>query len=65
MMMKLRVSHCDTGTNISYGRAFLRETVGKFLSAIILMIGYLMADFRDDKRALHDLIASTQVTYEP
>jgi len=65
MMMKLRVSHSETGANLSYGRAFLRETVGKFLSGVILMIGYLMAVFRDDKRALHDLIASTQVTYEP
>ena len=65
LLMKLRVSHSEMGTNLSYGRAFLRETVGKFLSAIILMIGYLMAVFRDDKRALHDLLFSTQVTYEP
>ena len=65
LMMKLRVSHSEMGTNLSYGRAFLRETIGKFLSAIILGIGFLMAAFRDDKRALHDLLFSTQVTYEP
>ena len=37
------------------------ETVGKFLSALILMIGFIMAGFRQDKRALHDLLFRTQV----
>ncbi len=65
MMMKLRVSDSATGTNISYLRAGLRETVGKILSAILLGVGYLIAAFRQDKRALHDLMFKTQVTYEP
>ncbi len=65
MMMKLRVSNSDTGTNISYWRAGLRETIGKLLSAVLLMIGYLIAVFRQDKRALHDLMFNTQVTHEP
>jgi uncharacterized RDD family membrane protein YckC len=33
----------------------------KFISAIILFIGYLMAAFSDRKRALHDIIAGTLV----
>jgi len=33
----------------------------KFISAIILFIGYLMAAFTDRKRALHDIIAGTLV----
>ena len=65
MIMKLRVSHSAMETNLSYGRAFLRESIGKLLSAIIFGIGFLMAAFRDDKRSLHDLLFSTQVTYEP
>ncbi len=65
MMMKLRISNSDTGTNISYWRGGLRETVGKLLSAVLLMVGYLIAVFRQDKRALHDLMFNTQVTYEP
>lgn len=44
---------------------FLREIVGKFVSGILLCIGYLMAAFRDDKRALHDLLADTQVVLNP
>ena len=46
-------------------KAGLRETVGKFVSAIVLLIGYLMAAFRQDKRALHDFLFSSQVTHEP
>ncbi len=65
MLMRLRISSHDTGTNISYMRAGLRETLGKFVSGIILSIGYLMAAFRQDKRALHDFMFGTQVTHEP
>jgi uncharacterized RDD family membrane protein YckC len=42
-------------------RAVVR-TLATFLSAIILLIGYLMVAFRRDKRALHDLIAGTYPT---
>jgi len=65
MLMRLRVSRADTGTNLTYWRAFFRETIGKFLSAIVLCIGFLLVVFRQDKRALHDLLFNTQVTYEP
>ncbi|MCC7441344.1 MAG: RDD family protein [Bdellovibrionales bacterium] len=47
------------------GATFLREFVGKTLSAIFFMIGYLMAGFRSDKRAMHDLMAGTQVIRKP
>lgn len=40
---------------------FLREFVGKFLSAIILGIGYLMIIWDSKKQGLHDKIASTYV----
>lgn len=65
MMMKLRISNSDTGTNMSFSRAGLRETIGKFLSAILLMVGYLIAVFRQDKRTLHDFMFNSQVTCEP
>jgi uncharacterized RDD family membrane protein YckC len=35
--------------------------IGKILSAFIFMIGYIMVVFDDQKRALHDRIASTYV----
>lgn len=41
-------------------RLLLRETIGRLISAILL-IGYFMILFRKDGRSLHDMIGSTQV----
>ncbi len=38
--------------------------LGKFLSAIILLIGFIMAAFDSRKQALHDKLAETFVVYE-
>jgi uncharacterized RDD family membrane protein YckC len=48
------------GSPISYGRAFGRY-FGKLLSGLILCIGYLMAAFDVEKRALHDRLCNTRV----
>lgn len=40
---------------------FLREFIGKMVSAIILMIGYLMILWDGRKQGLHDKIAGTFV----
>jgi uncharacterized RDD family membrane protein YckC len=48
------------GEPITYWRAFGRY-FGKLLSGIILGIGYLMAAFDEEKRALHDRICHTRV----
>ena len=48
------------GNRISFGRATGRH-FGKWLSAIILMIGYLMQPFTEKKQALHDILAGTLV----
>ena len=48
------------GGRISVGRAIGRY-FAKFLSAIILCIGYIMAAFDSEKRALHDQICDTRV----
>jgi uncharacterized RDD family membrane protein YckC len=50
------------GTPLGYSGACLRW-LGSILSGLILMIGYIMAGLRSDKRALHDLIAGSRVTY--
>ena len=60
MALRIQVVRTD-GTTVGYGKAFLREVLGKFVSAIILGIGYLMAAFDRDKQALHDRIAGTYV----
>jgi len=49
----------QNGLPISFWRAFGR-TAAKILSSILL-IGYIMAFFTKDKRALHDLMAGTIV----
>jgi uncharacterized RDD family membrane protein YckC len=59
MVMGLRVVDHETGTNISWGAAILRQ-IGQWFDWILL-IGVLMACFRRDKRALHDFMAGSQV----
>lgn len=48
------------GNRISFGRATGRY-FAKFISTIILFIGYIMAGFTQKKQALHDMIAGTLV----
>lgn len=60
MLLRLKVVRLDD-TQVSYGQAFIRETIGKFISGIVLGIGYLMVALRSDKRGLHDLMADTKV----
>ena len=60
MAVRVRVIRTD-GEPIGYGKAFLRETLGKFLSALILGIGYLMIAFDAQKQGLHDKIADSYV----
>ena len=50
----------DTGQRLSFLQATGRH-FAKYLSAMILLIGYIMAAFTDRKQALHDMIASTVV----
>ncbi len=49
-----------SGQRISFGRATGRH-FGKYISAIILLIGYIMAAFTEKKQALHDIMAGTLV----
>jgi len=57
----LKVVDSHTGNLLTFKQVFLREVVGKFLSSITFLIGYIMAGVRHDKRALHDLVADTRV----
>ncbi len=60
MALRIKVI-CTDGNDISYGRAALREIPGKFLSGILLCIGYIMVAFDSQKQGLHDKIANTYV----
>ncbi|MEQ8471542.1 MAG: RDD family protein [Marinoscillum sp.] len=48
------------GNKLDFWKAFLRQ-IGKIVSGMILMIGYIMAGFTDKKQALHDMIAGALV----
>jgi uncharacterized RDD family membrane protein YckC len=52
------------GERISFLHATGRH-FAKFISAVILLIGYLMAAFTEKKQALHDIIAGTLVLKKP
>jgi len=48
------------GNPISFGKANGRYW-GKIISALILLIGYIMTAFTEKKQALHDMMAGTLV----
>ena len=62
MAIGVRVVRMD-GSPVGFGLAALRF-LATFLSSITLCIGYFMVAFREDHRALHDLIVGTQVVYK-
>ncbi len=61
-LMKLRVVDSE-GQKLNFMSVLIRESVGKYLSAFIVYIGYIMAGFDSRKQGLHDKIADTCVIY--
>ena len=59
MLLALKVTDLNGG-RISFARATGRQ-VGKWVSGIILGIGYLLVAFSDRKQGLHDMMAGTLV----
>ncbi len=59
MVFSMKVTDL-AGNRISFARASGRH-FAKYLSGLILLIGYIMAGFTDKKQALHDMIAGTLV----
>ncbi len=59
MALKLRVTDLN-GNRVSFGQA-LGRNVGKYLSTVILFIGYLMVAWDEKRQGLHDKLAGTLV----
>jgi uncharacterized RDD family membrane protein YckC len=59
MIFSMKVTDLN-GNRISFGQATGRH-FAKWLSTLILCIGYIMAGFTDRKQALHDMVAGTLV----
>ncbi len=51
------------GERLSFTTASLRY-LGRIISGMTMLIGYIIAGFTAKKQALHDLIASTYVVYK-
>lgn len=62
-IMGLRVIAAD-GSPITFGRALYRESIGRYLSTIIVHIGYLFILFDQEKKALHDIVSDTRVVFK-
>lgn len=60
MALGVRVVGPDGGVP-GVGRAFLREVLGKFVSSLILCVGYLWMLWDAKRQCVHDKIAGTLV----
>lgn len=61
ILLKVRVYDGRGRRGIGFIRATIR-TFSMWLSALTILIGFIMVGFRKDKRSLHDLIAGTYPT---
>ena len=59
MAVRIKVTDMN-GQKINFGKATIRY-FGKFVSAIIIYIGYIMVVWDKKKQALHDKMAGTLV----
>jgi len=62
--MALKIKVTEKNGQLTWVSIIIRETIGKFISGIILGIGYLMVLWNPKKQALHDKIADTYVILE-
>ncbi len=63
-LLNLRVVPENREEKLSFIDILYRETVGRFLSGLILWIGYIMIGLDKEKRGLHDILCDTRVVYE-
>jgi len=60
-VMGLQVVDHQTGTIPGFGKMFVREIVGRFISGLFFGLGYFWAIFDKNSQAWHDKIAGTVV----
>lgn len=61
-LFKLKVCK-TTDEKLSLFTVIYRESIGRYLSALILFIGYIMIGIDSKKRGLHDILSDTLVVY--
>lgn len=60
-IMGLRVVRDNYDPDLSMGQLFLRETLGKFFSVMLMLAGLVMILFDIERRSLHDRLCKTRV----
>ena len=63
MALKIKVVNADGTDGISIKKSIVRY-FGYTISSLPFCIGYIMAGFDEEKRALHDRIAKTRVVFD-
>lgn len=61
-LFRLEVISTD-GENLNFFEVLYRESIGRYLSGVILWIGYLIISVDSEKRGFHDMLADTRVVY--
>ncbi|HHV28164.1 RDD family protein [Acetivibrio mesophilus] len=51
------------GEKLTFINVLYRETIGKYLSGVVICIGYFMIAIDEQKRGLHDILCDTRVIY--
>ena len=62
-IMNLMVISDDTNGRLNLKDIIFRETIGKYLSAVIFNVGYILIGLDHEKRGLHDMLSDTHVVY--
>lgn len=61
----LRIKVISVGDEkLSFTDVLYRETIGRFLNAVAMNIGYLMVGIDKEKRGFHDMLCDTRVVYD-
>ena len=61
LLLGLQVLDAQTGRLPGFGKMFVREIIGRFISGLFFGIGYFWAIFDKNGQAWHDKIAGTVV----
>lgn len=61
-LFRLEVISTDGG-DLKLLEVIYRESIGRYLSAVVLWVGYLIIGVDSEKRGFHDMLADTRVVY--
>ncbi|WP_408007198.1 RDD family protein [Pseudalkalibacillus sp. A8] len=63
MLFAIKVVTKDLNDKLPWSTLLFREVIGRFISKTILLIGYIVTAFTNEKQSLHDIFADTRVVH--